>query len=253
MIRPRFSILSLLLFTAVIAVGAMLYQRHLAWKEAEAEFESILLQADHSPEMQQQVELLVQQYPRLAKKPGTLEWAMRRGNWQLCRHFLELGADPNGPIARPMTGPPLRLAVYMQQAELVRALLEYGADRAILDKTPGPSFNDTLLHVVAARGNVVLGQILLDAGLSIDARNASGQTPLHVAIRSAQVEFVQFLLAQGAACQADYDGKTPRDVAQWRREEHVLAHLDLEPIDEMIRSLEEHCQATPEPTQAVQP
>ncbi len=247
--RLRFSIFSLLLVTAVIAVGLMLYQRHVAWKTAEAEYQNIIAQHDPSPEMKGKVERFVQRYPQLAKRRGSLEWATIYGNLEMCRHLLELGADPNEAGGTLVPGSPIRFAVITQRADLVRLLLEYGANASNRDRP----FNNTLLHIAACQEDVELCQILLDEGISIDVTDASGQTPLHLAIRGARLNVVKFLLKQGASCKADFQGQTPRDVAQWRREEHVLAHLDAEPIDEMTRLIEERCQSASEPSRDIRP
>ena len=46
------------------------------------------------------------------------------------------------------------------------------------------------LHWAAFSGHVDLVEVLLEQGAAIDARNASGQTPLHWAITEQQLEKV---------------------------------------------------------------
>lgn len=242
--RFRFSILSLLLLTAVIAVGVMLYQRHVVWKEAEAEYESLITQFDPSVEIREEVRSLLERYPVLAKKRGTMVWATAYGDLEMCETVLQQGADPNEAGSQLIRGSVLQFAILAKRTGLVRLLIEHEADLSIRDKNKGSSFDNSLLHTAAGRGDTAMCQLLLSEGLDIDAVNAKGQTPLHLAIKYAQIEVVQLLLEHGAACTKDAQGQTPRDVAQWRREEHVLAHLDVEPIDEMIRSIEAHCKTT---------
>lgn len=254
MTRPRFSILSLMLLTAVIAVGAMLYQRHLAWKEAEVRYRALIHETAWSREVIEEVRQLVIDYPQLAQEKGTLEWVLRSGNVELCRALLENGADPDekGTV---YVMPPLQQAIVAKQIEPFRLLLDFGADKFALDDAPKgtPTHGNTLLHLAAALNRPAHCQILLEEGLSVDATNAMGQTPLHLAIRGAHLDVIKLLLEHGTKCLPDQQGQTPREVAQRTREDFVLAHLDLEPIDEMIRLLEEHCPVAPEPTQAVQP
>ncbi|OQV16315.1 putative Histone-lysine N-methyltransferase SUV39H2 [Hypsibius exemplaris] len=54
---------------------------------------------------------------------------------------------------------------------------------------------DTLLHIAARQGNVVAILILQECGLSNNAKNAAGETPLIVAVKNRQISVMQCLVA----------------------------------------------------------
>jgi len=54
---------------------------------------------------------------------------------------------------------------------------------------------DTCLHIAAHRGNLRAVELLIKAGLNVNAQGDMGYTPLHYA---ANIEIVQLLLTSGA-------------------------------------------------------
>ena len=60
-------------------------------------------------------------------------------------------------------------------------------------------FGATALHFAAAKGNRAMVQLLLEAGASLEAKNAAGETPARVAERVGRVDVLPLLLTPGAA------------------------------------------------------
>jgi ankyrin repeat protein len=119
-----------------------------------------------------------------------LNGASYHGHWQLCQFLIENGADVNFPLAD--TGEmPLHAALCKANRPaydlVLQVLLANGADpnRATKVGVETGSFmrdcrtrGETPLHRAAAFGTAAAIQFLLDAGAVIDARDASGDTPL---------------------------------------------------------------------------
>lgn len=129
------------------------------------------------------------------ENPGTLgdnldlSGAAFHGYWQLCQFCLEQGA--NVKWADPETGETaLHAATSSNRAgaeNVVRVLLAAGADpnaRTLLGKETGSFMRDcrtkgeTALHRAAAHGSTEMIRLLIDAGASVDARDAADDSPL---------------------------------------------------------------------------
>lgn len=103
--------------------------------------------------------------------------------------------------------PELAEAVAKQKTTKVEKLLAAGAP---LD-TPYEE-GRTALYYAASRGDEALVRRLIDLGAQVDARDASGATPLIAALRSPVTEWstAKLLLDKGAAINAaDINGRTP--------------------------------------------
>lgn len=245
--RLRYTIVQLLLLTVVVAVVAMVWSRHIAWKDAEVRYMKLIAGSDGSPETRRLVMRLVERYPELAEKWGSMEWVILHGDLETCRYFLEHGANPN-EMGQFLGEPPLHFAIVTNNPDLARLLFEYGVDRTARRRSPrSVEQGDSFLHTAARQGNWELCQILLDEQIAINATNLSGQTPLHLAAQWAPPNVVQLLLERGAKCTPDNAGLTPRDVAQARRDEYAALNLRPRKIDTIIRLLDEHCPAPAKP------
>lgn len=244
--------LQLLLLTVVVAVVAMVWSRHVAWKDAEVRYMKLIAGSDGSPETRQLVMRLVRRFPQLVEKPGSMEWVILFGNLDTCRFFLENGANPN-ETGQFLGEPPLHFAIVTDNPELAHLLLEFGVDISARRQTPSiGEQGDTFLHTAARQGKGELCQILLDEQIAVDASNQSGQTPLHLAVQWAPASVVQLLLERGARCQPDDSGRTPREIVEARREEYELLNLRPTKINAIARLLDQY-DTTDVPAGAFQP
>lgn len=123
-----------------------------------------------------------------------------------------LDADP-GVVARVaadgFTG--LHLAAYFGHDEVASALLTAGADPDAV-ATNGTGLRP--LHAATAARASAIVRALLDAGATVDARQAGGFTPLMAAAKHGDTASLRLLLAAGAdpSLPAD-DGSTARSLA----------------------------------------
>jgi ankyrin repeat protein len=97
-----------------------------------------------------------------ARKRPLLERATYNGRIETVRALLELGFDPDG---RNGNGNPLRTAAAFGNTPLVSLLLKHGAQPELLSQD-----GRNALHWAAAAGKNETVRVLLDAGLSVDAR-----------------------------------------------------------------------------------
>jgi ankyrin repeat protein len=107
-----------------------------------------------------------------------------------------LAADGAALRARTPEGfTPLGLAAFMGGAEVVRVLLEHGADA---DDDADNRFGVRPVNAAAAAHDHETMRLLLDAGADPDAPQQGGFTALHTAAHTDDVEMARLLLAHGA-------------------------------------------------------
>lgn len=102
---------------------------------------------------------------------------------------------------------PLHLAVLMKQLEIVRLLLDNGANPEMFDHK-----GDTALHIACRSGNVTMVNEILKRRQSrpmqnLDFRNYDGHTCLHLAVLGGYKRIVDILLQSGADVNVG-DGKS---------------------------------------------
>jgi ankyrin repeat protein len=148
--------------------------------------------------------------------------------------LLEHGADADGWDAQ-RDATPLLMAVFRNQPEVVRLLLDAGADVNVVGGE-----GDSPLRWAAQQGDIELARLLLDRGAARDldvGGGVSGMNALGIAAHRLDVEMVQFLLDAGARPDAlDADGwvasrraDRPDDAAELRRWHEVMALLSSSP------------------------
>ncbi len=149
----------------------------------------------------------------------------------LVEALLARGTDPNkrlkknpgrGSLVSPVGATPLILAAASADAQLVRLLIENGADPSIsTEKNTTPLMlaagvgrsEDRLPHEEASALEVV--KILVELGAQANAANQDdSQTPLHGAARIGSNTIIQYLVEQGANMDVmDSMGQTPLSLA----------------------------------------
>jgi uncharacterized protein len=127
--------------------------------------------------------------------------------------------DPN---CRGKNSRPALIAyVWRDNKERVQKLLAHGADLHMVDAD-----GDTALHGAAQSGNVEIMRLLLDKGADPNAKNKVGGTPLMWAAVYGNDDAARLLLSRGAdASLKDNDGITAAEWAVRNKRESVAALL----------------------------
>jgi ankyrin repeat protein len=151
--------------------------------------------------------------------------AATAGNTAAAKLLLEHGANANAyaPGEGQKTATPLMGAAFNGDAELTRLLLARKADvNAVSPDNDGTVKNGpvvfgtlTALHLAVADASPTVVKLLLDAGATVNRRDARGMTPLMWAVGSDRPEpqIVRMLLEHGA--DASIASKAGETVAHW--------------------------------------
>lgn len=233
--------LFILIAVAILAgISYSIYQKRAAYQKAEDRFAQII--QDHSPskEIKQEALQIVQQHPLIAHMPGSISWAARHGDDQMCRVFLAAGGDPNDTTGERAV-PPLLYACMRKDPEIVKQLIEHGANvNVVLKFDPEDDTDSTLLHMAVFYGNLDICEQLINAGADVNAADVLGETPLFVAVRKGKPAIAELLLTHGATCQPNKKGTTLEDVLDNPPDGDARLSED---VKQKIRALlDKHCQ-----------
>jgi len=125
----------------------------------------------------------------------------------------------NQPIK--MTAPPLIIAASMDDVDKIRELIKAGAD--VNERGAGHWHNTAIMEAaMAGRTNAV--KELLNLGAEVNLRNDRGQTALMLAVAwgmDNNTNVLSILIAHGADVNADASGETPLHVALVSGDEHA--------------------------------
>ncbi len=91
---------------------------------------------------------------------------------------------------------PLQLAAEQGRMEIVRYLVEAGAD--VNATTPDRTGEVTPLRFAITNGDIEMVQYLIDNGADVNKANNQGWTPLMTAVRHGYVDIIDVLLEAGA-------------------------------------------------------
>ena len=152
-----------------------------------------------------------------------LHEAVERGHVDILGALIAAGADVN---ARDRFGQaPLHEAVSRGHINAVRALIAAGAD---VNVSIGDGFG-TPLHAASRcrdNSNLDIVDTLVTAGANINAQNAYGKTPLHVASQSGHISIIHRLVQAGASMDArDRNEQTPLHEATTCRQINAIGAL----------------------------
>jgi thiosulfate/3-mercaptopyruvate sulfurtransferase len=108
--------------------------------------------------------------------------------------ILDEGGNPDDPNALLADGfPPLIKACQQGRAEIVKRLIEAGADLGGTD-----AHGNDALWAACHNGDLRTIDTLLKAGIDLNRQNRTGATPLIYAASAGKLEVVEFLLKAGA-------------------------------------------------------
>ena len=116
------------------------------------------------------------------------------GRTEAALWLLERGADVKQVARNPMQVTALHAAVAANQASVVRALLERGADVNARQQQGWMP-----LHEAAGGGKLEILDLLLEHGAKLNAKNDEGKTPLAIAMERGQTAAANELRKRGAA------------------------------------------------------
>jgi len=108
------------------------------------------------------------------RKETPLSVASRQGYSEVVRVLLEHGADTE--TRDVFTSSPLELSSKNGHVEVLRVLLENHADVNVSDE-----YNWTALHFASTSGHVAVARVLLENGADANAKTTNNGTPLHLA------------------------------------------------------------------------
>ncbi|MCJ1391016.1 hypothetical protein MMC18_003877 [Xylographa bjoerkii] len=132
--------------------------------------------------------------------------AVSKGDVDLTRKALEMeGANPNATTADRRRIPVLSLATEGQHENVVKLLIDAGAD-----VNQGSDDDTRALHRAAKHNRPAILQVLLDKGVSVDDTDKRGRTALCYAAEEGHTVATRILLSRRANPNAqDYEKRTP--------------------------------------------
>ena len=126
-----------------------------------------------------------------ARRSPSLDEAIFHNDSEQLREMVQQGADVNA--ANEVGEPPLQMAVSLGNVEMVRLLLEIGADVNAVD-----SWGETALHGAISLNDARMASLLIESGANVNAADTSGRTILQGARGTVDPEIIRLLEEAGA-------------------------------------------------------
>ncbi len=119
---------------------------------------------------------------------------------------------------------PLVMAAYQGHTEIVRLLLEAGADITAVD----PGMKATALHAAAYAGRTEAARLLIEHHIDINKQGpVNGYTALHDAIWQNNIETAKVLIEAGANLNLkSHSGETPLDFARSKNRHEITTMIE---------------------------
>ena len=133
--------------------------------------------------------------PRSLEGGTPLHLAVQEHHIDIVRLLLEKGADPK--LASAVGCTPLHLATGWGLVECTRLLLDHGADPQPAEGSEAPS----PLFLAAQYGHLAVVELLVARGAAVDkiSGGSPGNSPLIAAAMAGHVEIVRFLVVKAGA------------------------------------------------------
>lgn len=160
-----------------------------------------------------------------------LHLAASKGRKEIIKLLLDKGADLKALDMKGMT--PLHRATERGHKETVELLLARKADVKMVDKYD----HCTALHLAAERDDRKVVELLLENDADIDAADIEGGTPLNCAVKKGNRDVVELLLAKRAGSNvANNEDMTPLHWAASEGHQEIVEMLldkraDIDPVD----------------------
>lgn len=119
---------------------------------------------------------------------------------------------------------PLVMAAYLGHTEIVKLLLDAGADLTVVD----PGMKATALHAASYAGRTEAARLLVEAGIEIDKQGPyNGYTALHDAIWQNNIDTAKVLIEGGANLHLkNHEGQTPLDFAKAKHRTEIARMIE---------------------------
>lgn len=158
--------------------------------------------------------------PYSAAAVSALMHAAHFGHLECVKLLLELGADPHFASE---AGNALHSATFTGRKEIAKVLLDRGVNVNALGKRltsfrNDPGMTPLMYAAMSERNDPTLAQMLIDRGADVNARSASGETPLGIALQRGETKIVAALKAAGARVSETSVPVSARN-SHWPREE----------------------------------
>ena len=155
--------------------------------------------------------------------PCQLIDAIKANQPEMVECFLKTGINIDTPLKYTEENTPLTAAVELNNLDMVKFLVEHGAD------INGREFSPLLTATYLGNRTFDIVKYLVEHGANVNVRNKRGDTPLYNAFcNSDGIEMVKFLVEHGANVNAvdNLNGETPIFVAPRWIEEGYSDRLD---------------------------